>query len=127
MACAGLLENEIHGGREKGGGKKYFSLYCSLKLYGRQREVSRTALSYGSLCCSSDSLKYSWTVLNHCFVVWMDAFSAQRSYPAIHGQFGGIVLLSKETCTVGKPIPLCPGDLKLHCYPEKVLCCPVTD
>ncbi|GFQ80973.1 hypothetical protein TNCT_287281 [Trichonephila clavata] len=60
------------------------------------------------------SLKYSWTVLNHCFVVWMDAFSAQRRYPAVHGQVGGIVLLSKETCTVGKPIPLCPGDLK-HC------------
>ncbi|GFQ83298.1 hypothetical protein TNCT_663811 [Trichonephila clavata] len=44
----------------------------------------------------------------------MDAFSAQRRYPAVHGQVGGIVLLSKETCTVGKPIPLCPGDLK-HC------------
>ncbi|GFQ73322.1 hypothetical protein TNCT_433231 [Trichonephila clavata] len=42
----------------------------------------------------------------------MDAFSAQRSYPAVHGQVGGIVLLSKETCTVGKPIPLCPGDLE---------------
>ncbi|GFR32105.1 hypothetical protein TNCT_719661 [Trichonephila clavata] len=51
---------------------------------------------------------------NHCYVVWMDAFSAQRRYPAVHGQVGGIVLLSKETCTVGKPIPLCPGDLK-HC------------
>ncbi|GFQ91308.1 hypothetical protein TNCT_89311 [Trichonephila clavata] len=50
----------------------------------------------------------------------MDAFSAQRRYPAVHGQVGGIVLLSKETCTVGKPIPLCPGDLK-HCivHPEK--------
>ncbi|GFQ75667.1 hypothetical protein TNCT_648831 [Trichonephila clavata] len=83
-------------------------------------------------------LKISWTVLNHCFVVWMDAFSAQRRYPAVHdsfkplfccvddafsaqrrypavhGQVGGIVLLSRETCTVGKPIPLCPGDLK-HC------------
>ncbi|GFQ91705.1 hypothetical protein TNCT_467911 [Trichonephila clavata] len=44
----------------------------------------------------------------------MDAFSAQRRYPAVHGQVGGIVLLSRETCTVGKPIPLCPGDLK-HC------------
>ncbi|GFR00148.1 hypothetical protein TNCT_403801 [Trichonephila clavata] len=97
-------------------------IHCVLKCLRRsidsytdaRREVSRTALSYGSLCCSSKSLKYSWTVLNHCFVVWMDAFSAQRRYPAVHGQVGGIVLLSKETCTVGKPIPLCPGDLK-HC------------
>ncbi|GFR20633.1 hypothetical protein TNCT_403411 [Trichonephila clavata] len=30
------------------------------------------------------------------FVVWMDAFSAQRRYPAVHGQVGGIVLLSRD-------------------------------
>ncbi|GFQ92137.1 hypothetical protein TNCT_124911 [Trichonephila clavata] len=115
MACAGLLENEIHGGGERGGVKTIlFSLYRSLKLYGCPTRGLKDVLSYGSLCCSSKSLKYSWTVLNHCFVVWMDAFSAQRRYPAVHGQVGGIVLLSRETCTVGKPIPLCPGDLK-HC------------
>ncbi|GFQ82499.1 hypothetical protein TNCT_361401 [Trichonephila clavata] len=77
-------------------------------------ERSQGPLVVWKLCCSSKSLKYSWTFLNHCFVVWMDAFSAQRRYPAVHGQVGGIVLLSKETCTVGKQFPLCPGDLK-HC------------
>ncbi|GFQ81003.1 hypothetical protein TNCT_287431 [Trichonephila clavata] len=109
MACAGLLENEVHGGGRGGGKNNTFLSVLFPKAIRMPNESLRTALSYGSLCCSSKSLKYSWTVLNHCFVVWMDAFSAQRRYPAVHGQVGAIVLLSKETCTVGKPIPLCPG------------------
>ncbi|GFQ75215.1 hypothetical protein TNCT_682281 [Trichonephila clavata] len=64
----------------------------------------------------------------------MEAFSAHQRYHAVHGQVGRIALLvvalccssdvhgqvegtgllSKETSTVRKPIPLCPGDLK-HC------------
>ncbi|GFR20854.1 hypothetical protein TNCT_404391 [Trichonephila clavata] len=41
------------------------------------------------------------------FVV-MDAFLLRR-YPAVHGQVGGIVLLSRETCTVGKPFHCVQG------------------
>ncbi|GFR01036.1 hypothetical protein TNCT_267041 [Trichonephila clavata] len=58
-------------------------------------ESLKTALSYGSLCCSSKSLKYSWTVLNHCFVVWMDAFSAQE-VSCCPWTGWSIVLLSKR-------------------------------
>ncbi|GFQ72578.1 hypothetical protein TNCT_443621 [Trichonephila clavata] len=43
----------------------------------------------------------------------MDAFSAQRRYPAVHGQVGGIVLLSRETCTV-ETYSIVSRDLK-HC------------
>ncbi|GFQ70950.1 hypothetical protein TNCT_566081 [Trichonephila clavata] len=114
MACAGLLENEIHGGGERGGKNNTFLSVLFPKAIRMPNERSQGPPCRMEACCLSKSLKYSWTVLNHCFVVWMDAFSAQRRYPAVHGQVEGIVLLSKETCTVGKPIPLCPGDLK-HC------------
>ncbi|GFQ95420.1 hypothetical protein TNCT_26281 [Trichonephila clavata] len=102
--------------RGEGGGVKtiLFSLCRSLKLYGCPTRGLKDRLVVWKPVLLVKVLKYSWTVLNHCFVVWMDAFSAQRRYPAVHGQVGGIVLLSRETCTVGKPIPLCPGDLK-HC------------
>ncbi|GFQ72586.1 hypothetical protein TNCT_443651 [Trichonephila clavata] len=80
-----------------------------LKLYGCPTRGLKDRLVVWKPVLLVKVLKYSWTVLNHCFVVWMDAFSAQRRYPAVHGQVGGIVLLSRETCTVGKPIPLCPG------------------
>ncbi|GFR08563.1 hypothetical protein TNCT_304701 [Trichonephila clavata] len=97
--------------RGEGGGVKtiLFSLYRSLKLYGCPTRGLKDRLVVWKPVLLVKVLKIFMDSLNHCFVVWMDAFSAQRRYPAVHGQVGGIVLLSKETCTVGKPIPLCPG------------------
>ncbi|GFR20584.1 hypothetical protein TNCT_403231 [Trichonephila clavata] len=70
MACAGLLETEIHGG---GGGKQSF--LCSFPKAIRMPESLKDLVVWKPCC--SQSPKYSWTVLNHCFV-WMDAFSAQE-------------------------------------------------
>ncbi|GFR00851.1 hypothetical protein TNCT_81271 [Trichonephila clavata] len=115
MACAGLLENEIHGGGERGGLKTIlFSLYCSLKLYGCPTRGLKDRLVVWKHVLLVKVLKIFMDILNHCFVVWMDAFLLIEGILLSMDSVGGIVLLSKETCTVGKPIPLCPGDLK-HC------------
>ncbi|GFR20832.1 hypothetical protein TNCT_404301 [Trichonephila clavata] len=66
-------------------------------------------------------LKYSWTVLNHCFVVWMDAFSAQRRYPAVQDRLRHCI--GVETCTVGNLFH-CVQGFK-HCIVIlKRSCCP---
>ncbi|GFR20586.1 hypothetical protein TNCT_403241 [Trichonephila clavata] len=64
MACAGLLENES---TVAGGGKQYFSLVVP-KLYGCPTR-SQGPPCRMEACVALKVLKYSWTVLNHCFVV----------------------------------------------------------
>ncbi|GFR20838.1 hypothetical protein TNCT_404321 [Trichonephila clavata] len=68
-------------------GKQYFSLYRS-KVYGCPTEVSRTACRWKVLLVKvlkifMDSFKPLFCCVDGCI-------SAQRRYPAVHGQVGGM-------------------------------------
>ncbi|GFR20640.1 hypothetical protein TNCT_403441 [Trichonephila clavata] len=73
MACAGLLENKSRW-RERG---KKSSLFVPKAIRMPTRGLKDRLVVWKPVLLVK-VLKISWTVLNHCFVVWMDAFSAQQ-------------------------------------------------
>ncbi|GFR20578.1 hypothetical protein TNCT_403211 [Trichonephila clavata] len=90
MAC-GLLETNP---RWRRGGKTILFSVRSLSYTDARREVSRTALSYGSLV-ARQSPKIFMDSFKHCFVVWMDAFLLMSILLSMDG-VESIVLLSRD-------------------------------
>ncbi|GFR29420.1 hypothetical protein TNCT_566771 [Trichonephila clavata] len=91
MACAGLLENEITVAGRGGCKNNTFLSVLFPKAIRTPNERSQGPPCRMEACVARQSPKIFMDSFKPLFVVWMDAFSAQRRYPAVHGQVGGIV------------------------------------